>query len=255
VDRRAEDPVMRDSTIEAIIGAIHEVGYVVIPSVLSASQASTLCSIIAQLREREPREDARELGHHRVLHIAAKHRAFVDLMCHPVVMQIWQRVLGPDFICSTWSSNTVLPRAGATYWHVDHPYWTIAPPYPVEPALTGQTIWCLDDFTADNGATRFIPGSHRRDHMPEHAGDYDDEGVTVEAPRGSLILSHGATWHSMGINQTDAPRTAIFGRYARSYIVPQEDMKLQLPAIEAPSRLVARLLGAEQYIPQKGFPY
>jgi ectoine hydroxylase-related dioxygenase (phytanoyl-CoA dioxygenase family) len=176
-------------------------------------------------------------------------------MTHPVTMQIWDRLLGADFICSTWTSNTVLPRSGATYWHVDHPYWTIAPPYPVEPALTGQTIWCLDEFTAGNGATRFIPGSHRRDHMPEHEGDYDAEGVTVEAPAGSVIVSHGACWHTMGRNLTDAPRTAIFGRYARSYIVPQEDMKLQLPAIQAPSPLVRRLLGASQYVPQRGFPY
>jgi ectoine hydroxylase-related dioxygenase (phytanoyl-CoA dioxygenase family) len=246
---------MREATLRQILEAVDETGYCVVPSVLPAALAGELARLIAELRAREPRGDLAELGHHRVLHIAAKHRAFVELMCHPVAMAIWERYLGADFLCSTWSSNTVLPRAGATYWHVDHPYWTIAPPYPVVPALTGQTIWCLDDFTADNGATRFIPGSHRRDHMPVHEGDYDAEGVTVVAPRGSLIVSHGACWHSMGTNHSDAPRTAIFGRYARSFIVPQEDMKLQLPAIEAPSPLVQRLLGASQYVPQKGFPY
>lgn len=247
--------MMREATLGKIVDAVDEIGYCVVPSVLPTDQASELCRIIADLRAREPRADVAELGHHRVLHIAAKHRAFVDLMCHPVVMQIWERILGADFICSTWTSNTVMPRSGSTYWHVDHPYWTIAPPYPVEPALTGQTIWCLDDFTLENGATRFIPGSHRRDHIPVHEGDYDHEGVTVVAPRGSLIVGHGACWHSMGANHTDAPRTAIFGRYARSFIVPQEDMKLQLPAIEAPSPLVQRLLGSSQYVPQRGFPY
>lgn len=246
---------MRESTIEAVAEAICDVGYVVLPSVLPDAQAAEFGRIVDELREREPRGDAQELGHHRVLHIAAKHRAFVDLLCHPVVMQVWARILGPDFICSTWSSNTVLPNAGSRYWHVDHPYWTIAPPYPVEPALTGQTIWCLDAFTADNGATLFIPGSHEREYMPEHLGNYDHEGVVVEAPRGSVILAHGACWHSMGINRTGTPRTAIFGRYARSFIIPQEEMKLQLRAIESPSPLVERLLGASQYVPQKGFPY
>jgi ectoine hydroxylase-related dioxygenase (phytanoyl-CoA dioxygenase family) len=247
--------MMREATITKILDALNDAGYCIVPSVLPVPLADDLCRIIAELRAREPRTDAAELGHHRVLHIAAKHRAFVDLMCHPVVMQIWERVLGSDFICSTWSSNTVMPSAGCTYWHVDHPYWTIAPPYPVQPALTGQTIWCLDDFTLDNGATKFIPGSHRRDHMPVHEGNYDDEGIAVVAPRGSLILAHGACWHSMGTNHTDTPRTAIFGRYARSFIVPQEEMKLQLPAIDAPSPLVQRLLGMSQYVPQRGFPY
>ena len=246
---------MRDATISKIVDAIYETGYCIMPSVLPAALADELCSIIADLRAREPRADVAELGHHRVLHIAAKHRAFVELMCHPVPMRIWQRILGADFICSTWSSNTVMPGAGGTYWHVDHPYWTIAPPYPVELALTGQTTWYLDDFTLENGATKFIPGSHRRDHMPLHEGSYDDEGVTVVAPRGSLILGHGACWHSMGTSHTDAPRTAIFGRYGRSFIVPQEEMKLQLASIEAPSPLVQRLLGMSQYVPQRGFPY
>jgi ectoine hydroxylase-related dioxygenase (phytanoyl-CoA dioxygenase family) len=151
-----------------------------------------------------------------------------------------------------------MPRSGRTSCRPitpDHPYWTIAPPYPVAPALSGQTIWCLDDFTHDNGATRFIPGSHRRPHLPEDNGDYDAEGVTIEACLGSVILAHGACWHSMGKNRTDAPRTGIFGRYARSCIVPQEDMKLQLVAIQNPSPLVERLLGLRRYVPQKGFPY
>jgi ectoine hydroxylase-related dioxygenase (phytanoyl-CoA dioxygenase family) len=189
------------------------------------------------------------------LHLAAKHEAFLDLMCHPLTIAVCQSYLGEDFVCSTWTSNTALPGADLTYWHVDHPYWTIAPPYPVEPPLTAHTIWCLDEFSEDNGATKFIPGSHRRTHLPDHNGDYDDEGVTVEAPVGSVIFAHGACWHSAGRNTTDASRTAIFGRYARSFIVTQEDMRGQLTAIASPSPLVERLLGAKQYVPQRGLPY
>jgi ectoine hydroxylase-related dioxygenase (phytanoyl-CoA dioxygenase family) len=241
--------------VGAIARAIEEVGYCVVPAVVPPEQADALRAILDQLRVREARADAAALGHHRVLHIAAKDRQLLELMCHPLVLAVWERLLGPDFVCSTWSANTVLPLAGKTYWHVDHPYWTIAPPYQVDPILTGQTIWCLDDFTASNGATRFIPGSHRRGHMPAHEADHDHEGVTLAAPRGSVILAHGACWHSMGRNETERPRTAIFGRYARSFIVLQEDMRQQLAALTSPSPLVRRLLGGEQYVPQRGFPY
>jgi ectoine hydroxylase-related dioxygenase (phytanoyl-CoA dioxygenase family) len=246
---------MRAEDITRIVDAIAEYGYCVIPSVLSLETARGLRGITDELRRREPRPDVGELSHHRVLHVAAKHAAFVELMCHPVPMAVWERILGPDFVCSTWTSNTVLPGADLTYWHVDHPYWTIAPPYFVEPALTGHTIWCLDEFSKANGATKIIPGSHRRTHVPEHDGDYDHEGVDIEAPAGSLILAHGACWHSMGHNTSDEPRTAIFGRYARSFIVLQEDMQWQLARIENPSPLVKRLFGAKQYVPQRGFPY
>ncbi len=246
---------MRPERIDAIAEAIATHGFCVLPGLLPAALADRLRGLLDDLRAREPRADVAELGHHRVLHLAAKHPLFVQLMCHPVPMAVWARLLGSDFVCSTWTSNTVMPRAGKSYWHVDHPYWTMAAPYPVDLMLTGQTIWCLDDFSAENGATKFVPGSHRRPHLPEHEADHDFEAVTIEAPRGSLILGHGACWHSVGENGTDAPRTGIFGRYARSFIVLQEEMKLQLPAIERPSPVVERLLGAHQYVPQKGFPY
>lgn len=244
-----------DAVVDGILDAVEEYGFCVVPSVLPREQANQLRIIVDQLREHEAQPDGGCLGHQRVLHLAVKHPAFLALMCHPTTMAIYEKYLGQDFICSTWTSNTALPYADLTYWHVDHPYWTIAPPYPVDPPLTAHAIWCLDDFTADNGATKFIPRSHRRSKLPEHNGDYDHEGVTVEAPAGSLIVAHGATWHSAGRNATDRPRTAIFGRFARCFIIPQEDMKSQLAAIRDPSPLVQRLFGKKQYTPQGGLPY
>jgi ectoine hydroxylase-related dioxygenase (phytanoyl-CoA dioxygenase family) len=240
---------------DRIVSTVEDAGFCVIPSVLSCDEATGLRRIIDELRNLEPRPDEKQLGHRRVLHIAAKHPAFVALMSHPIAMSVFERYLGPDFVCSTWTSNTALPGADLTYWHVDHPYWTIAPPYPVDPALTAHAIWCLDDFCESNGATKVVPGSHRRTHLPEHNGDYDHEGITLEAPAGSLIIAHGAIWHSAGRNQTNAPRTGIFGRYARSFIVLQEEMKAQLAAIDDPSPQIERLLGKNQYVPQRGFPY
>jgi ectoine hydroxylase-related dioxygenase (phytanoyl-CoA dioxygenase family) len=261
---------MDHETIRKIIDTIEEVGYCVLPSVLSTDEADGMRRVIDTLRQREGRLAAEvaldgndeglkahgpiQVGHQRVVHIAAKHRAFLELLCHPVPLAIWERMLGADCICSTWTSNTVLPKGGKRHWHVDHPYWTMVPPFPAEP-LTGQTIWCLDDFTEDNGATRFIPGSHRHTWLPDHARDQVQDGDVVVAPRGSVILAHGACWHSMGRNESDAPRTAVFGRFARSYIIPQEEMRLQLAGFESPSALVQRLFGANQYLPSKGIPY
>jgi len=170
-------------------------------------------------------------------------------------MVIFEKYLGSDFVCSTWTSNTALPGSDLTYWHVDHPYWTIASPYPVEPPLTAHAIWCLTDFSECNGATKIVPGSHRRMRLPEHNANHDHEGITIETPAGSLVVAHGAIWHSAGRNTTDHPRTGIFGRYARSYIVPQEDLRHQLAAIENPPPLVERLMGKNQYVPQRGLPY
>lgn len=244
-----------ENTVECIIKQINEYGFCVVKDVLTKDEASQLCAIVEKLRILEPCPDEEKLGHRRVLHLAAKHKAFVDLMCHPLAMTVCEKYLAADFVCSTWSSNTVLAKTDLTYWHVDHPYWTIMPPYHVNFPLTAHVIWCLDEFSATNGATKFIPGSHLRPYPPDHEGDYDYEGVTIDAPAGSVVFAHGACWHSTGRNCSNEPRTAIFGRYAQSFIVLQEDMKLQLELMESVSPLVERLMGAKQYLPQKGLPY
>ncbi len=241
--------------VRKILAAMDEYGFCVVPSVLSHNEAEGVTRIVLDLQEVEDRPDAKSLGHRRVLHLLAKHPVFVELMCHPLTMAVQEAYLGADFICSTWSSNCALPGANLTYWHVDHPYWTIAPPYPVDPPLSAHTIWCLTDMTEHSGGTKFIKGSHRRQRLPQHNGDYDHEGQTLEAPAGSVIFAHGACWHSAGHNQSRRPRVGIFARYARSFIIPQEDLKQQLSAIDAPNDLVQRLMGAKQYVPQGNYPY
>lgn len=248
-----EDPL--GPAAEAILATIAANGLCVIPSVIADAEAAGLRALLDRVREREAPLGDDSLGHRRVLALAVKHRAFLDLMCHPLVMAVCERLLGRDFVCSTWSSNTLLPGFDGVYWHVDHPYWTIAQPYPVEPPLTAHAIWCLDDFSAESGSTLFVPGSHRRTHLPEHEHDYAHEALAVEAPAGSLILAHGAIWHSPGRNASDRPRSAVFGRYARSYIIPQEDLRHQLARLDAPSEQVRRLMGEKQYVPQRGLPY
>lgn len=244
-----------DEAVRAIVETIVENGLCVVPGAIGRDEAMSLRALLDRLREREAPSGDDSLNHRRVLALATKHPAFVELMCHPLVGAVSERLLGPDFICSTWTANTLLPGFAGVYWHVDHPYWTIAPPYPIEPPLTAHAIWCLDDFSPASGSTLFIPGSHRRASLPEHGQDCEFEAIAIDAPAGSVILAHGAIWHSPGRNNSTHPRSAIFGRYARSYLIPQEDMRHQLAQLRAPSELVRRLMGERQYVPQRGLPY
>jgi ectoine hydroxylase-related dioxygenase (phytanoyl-CoA dioxygenase family) len=100
-----------------------------------------------------------------VLHILAKDPVFIEALVHPLVLAVWRKYLTEDLICSTFTANTLWPGAVEQYWHADHPYWTLTPPWPTIP-LAGQCIWFLDDFTVENGATAGIPGSHRANRLP-----------------------------------------------------------------------------------------
>lgn len=244
-----------NSTTQTILENIREDGFCVVHRAIDTDTAARLNAIIEQLREREARDYDHGLEHQRVLALAAKHPAFMELMCHPLAVALFDQMLGADFICSTWTSNTLNPGFDEIYWHVDHPYWTIEPPYPVDLPLTAHAIWCLDDYTHGSGSTLFVPGSHKRPRLPEHNSDHSAEAVAIEAPAGSVIFAHGAIWHSPGRNTSDAARTAVFGRYACSFIIPQEDLRHQLATLKHPSALVRRLMGGDQYIPQRGLPY
>lgn len=248
-------PVNQSPTVSRIIRSMDEVGYCVVPNVISREEAATLVDIILGFQTEEYREDKPSLGHCRVLHLLAKHPVFVQLLAHPLVVAVNESYLGRDCVCSTFSSNCALPGSDLTYWHCDHPYWTIAPPFQVDPPLTAHTIWCLTDMNEQTGGTKFIPGSQKLGRIPEHAGDYDKSGHTPMAPAGSIIFAHGATWHSAGHNKSRADRIGIFARYARSFLIPQENMRDQLAHVDKPSNLVRRLMGADQYEPQRGYPY
>ena len=180
----------------------------------------------------------------RVLALVSKEPIFRRLIQHPTVIAVWQRMLGEDVIASTFTANIVGPGAPAGGWHIDYPYWAMAPPFP-EGSLTGQTVWMLDDFTPENGATACISGSHKTLRRPEPGEAESLPMCVATAPRGSVLFTNGAIWHQCIPNKTDQPRVGLLGMYNRSVIYPQEDMPRQLTdeQLEGESDLLTQLLG------------
>jgi ectoine hydroxylase-related dioxygenase (phytanoyl-CoA dioxygenase family) len=80
-------------------------------------------------------------------------------------------------------------------------------------------IFMVDEFRRDNGATRFVPGSHRWGHAPSdmmHDPSADFEGqVSACGPAGSVVIYNGSVWHGHGVNRTKEPRPSIQGAYIR----------------------------------------
>jgi ectoine hydroxylase-related dioxygenase (phytanoyl-CoA dioxygenase family) len=77
----------------------------------------------------------------------------------------------------------------------------------------------IDGFRKENGATRFVPGSHSwaqvpGDLMNDPTADYQGQ-VSACGPAGSVVIYNGSVWHGHTANQTSQPRRSIQGAYIR----------------------------------------
>jgi ectoine hydroxylase-related dioxygenase (phytanoyl-CoA dioxygenase family) len=160
----------------------------------------------------------------RVYSLAGKGEVFMRLAEHPRVVEILDRALLPNWLLSTFQSIRLHPGENAQAWHADDGFYLVPRP---RARLAISTIWALEDFTVENGATEVIPKSHRWAH--EHPDERGARGVPVVMPAGSVVLFDGATWHRGGANTSATTRLALSPQYCQPWLRPQESQLLIVP--------------------------
>jgi len=157
----------------------------------------------------------------RVFNLLELDAIFRELIENPVAIDFVNALLGPDFLISNFTANIALPGSQSMKLHSDQ---GIVVPEPWFHPWSVNVIWCLNDVDAENGATRYIPGSHRirwRSELPE---DATARTIPFEAPAGSIVVMDGRVWHTSGANiSTSRERALLFGYYSRSFIRPQQN--------------------------------
>lgn len=136
---------------------------------------------------------------------------FDELYVYQPVLEACCRIIAQPFKLSTMLARTVRPRAHAQALHVDFARdidgWTMV-----------GFIFMVDEFRSDNGATRFVPGSHNWSTVPDKLVNdplgYENQIVAV-GPAGSIIVYNGSVWHGHSANSSDKPRRSIQGAYIR----------------------------------------
>ncbi len=118
------------------------------------------------------------------------------------------------FYLSSFQGCILLPFGKRQKMHIDTPVPEPVPKF----TLKANTIWAIDDFTLNNGATEFIPRSHKREFKPNMSNYNNDEIEVACMPKGSVLITNGSLWHRGGENKSNAPRRCLFGSFAASWL-------------------------------------
>ncbi len=229
-------------TSDAAIAALREQGWVVVEGLLDAEQLERVCS------ELEPhfgvegwgRNEFEGTSTERVYSLLAKCPSVAALVEHPLVMDVLDAFLQPTRLLAACQATRIHPGETAQLLHCDDVIG--APPRPRGPNCV-SLMWALSDYTAENGATMLVPGSHAWEDERQPASH---EAIPVEMKAGSLLLWLGGVFHGGGANtSTDTTRTGISIIYFQPWLRQIENMVLAVPPEQARgfSERLQRMLG------------
>ncbi len=188
---------------------LQERGFVVIPGPVPPAGMERLASAYDAVMVSATGDDLR-VGSTttRVSDFVNRGVEFDDLYIFPPLLAACRHVIGPAFKLSSLLARTLRPHQPAQGLHVDVDRDSADWP------LVGF-ILMVDAFRPDNGATCFIPGSHRWPNSPASSttgGHTERDGPVLACGHaGSLVVFHGSTWHGHTANTSNHPRRSIQG--------------------------------------------
>lgn len=211
-------------------------GYLILGQLLSEKELSEVRNQVnyllqqeaesagAELMESKYIRHPREEGVNRLADLVNKGSVFDKFYTHPKLLSAVAHILGNDIKLSSLNYRAALAGYGLQKLQVD---WH-------EPVAAGDykvcnSIWLLDNFSKQNGATRLVPGSHLKGILPQD--DLDDpmaahpDEIILEAPAGTVVIFNSHTWHGGTVNQTEHPRRAIHSYFCRRDQPQQVDQK------------------------------
>jgi ectoine hydroxylase-related dioxygenase (phytanoyl-CoA dioxygenase family) len=197
---------------------LDEDGYVLLEDAMGADLLGALrariLELIAAEGDRAGHEFKTEEHARRLANLVDKGDVFRRAIVLPGMLACVRHVLG-DVKLSSLNARSADPHTDVGQpLHVDmsavpdaRGYWVC------------NTVWLLDDFTPENGATRMIPGSHRWGTRPQDVLDdplapHPDE-VLLTGRAGSIAVMNAHMWHGGTANRTAAPRLAMHAFYCR----------------------------------------
>ena len=244
---------------------LRQQGYTIIPDFLSPEMLRAVREGLAPyLGSHQGRNNFEGHRTERVYTLVARGKVFEDIARDARVLALLDQFLQPGYLLTASQAICIHPGETPQPVHYDDGFYPIPRP---RPAISLSTIVAVDAFTAENGGTEIIAGSHSWDDA-QVAGQYGgDRSVDapenpqwlrqlrpVEMPAGACLLFLGTLLHRGGANRSAAPRLAFSNQYCEPWARTQENFFLGIPPqlARAMSPRVQELLGYGIWAPFMG---
>jgi hypothetical protein len=209
------------------------------PEMLEALRQRT-AEILMEEGDNAGGEFKKEPGAARLANLIDKGEVFQKMLENETVLDCIEHVLGPEYKLGSLNYRAADPNEGGMQ------------PLHVDMGLLGDdsgfrvcnTIWLLDDFTPENGATRAVPGSHHWRQRPqevlEDANAPHPQEALITGKAGDVVVMNSHCWHGGTTNRTDKPRRALHLLFVRRD-VPQQQYQKKLLRPEVQERLAPHI--------------
>ncbi|KAH8817118.1 phytanoyl-CoA dioxygenase [Xylogone sp. PMI_703] len=218
-------PLPSHPKIKALAEQVLNQGYVIIPNCFSRAEGREAIEEIKRLSGKDPktsRDDFFGRKTSRIYALPNKSRVFDKFYMLPEVLALNDYFLDPDYLFYVIQSIVINP--GEKQQPIHHDDAVAHLPRPRAP-LTAAIMAVLEDYTATNGATTIIPGSHL--WGPGQTFKQQD-AISAICPAGSIIYFLGITYHGGGANISNQPRHALTVQYGQPWLRPLEDLMLSV---------------------------
>jgi ectoine hydroxylase-related dioxygenase (phytanoyl-CoA dioxygenase family) len=216
-----ENPV---SVLDEVVEQVRRIGYALLDSGYSSEELTEVSEAFNRTRsgyvQKYGEARLRSANELHTIRAPLTHGDpfFVRLATNQNLLNVIGKLIVGKFILN--QQNGVINPPTESYsqgaWHRDLPYQH----YVSNTPLAVNALFCVDDFTLDNGSTFVLPASHQMLSYPSDVY-IRQNALQIEAKAGNYILLDCMLFHSGGFNQTANPRRAVNHIYTIPYFKQQ----------------------------------
>lgn len=219
------------SVLDSVAEQVINLGYATLDSGYSAFEIETISDAFKQTRRRyiEKYGEAylKSINEFYTLRspLTQGSKAFLNLALNKQLLSLLKKLIPGKFILN--QQNGIINPPQENYeqgaWHRDLPYQHFVSSKP----LAINALFCLDDFTCENGATWVIPASHKTEVFPS-VNYIQRNALQVTAKAGFFLVLDCMLFHSGGYNSTHLKRHAVNHVFTIPYFKQQINIPMNI---------------------------